>query len=121
MSGEDAITTEPGESLARNRAESRSPRTIRFSDSEWERIEKLAIDEGVSSADLVRQTMIAMTKGKLPTRFDATSAAAPVGIQDQIERIYRGVYILAKLKRDEMYREGRREELDAVHEDARNA
>ena len=48
--------------------------------------------------------------------------AAPVlspGILAQIEKIYRGVYILATLKRDEMYENGQQEKLDAIHAEAR--
>jgi len=36
----------------------------------------------------------------------------------QIERMYRGVYLLSTLKRDEMLREGREEELERIHQDA---
>ena len=60
-----------------------------------------------------------MINGKFPVWFDATSFALPPGIQTQIDKIYRGVYLLATLKRDEMYRKGRREKLDEVHEDAK--
>ena len=51
--------------------------------------------------------------------FDVTSSALAAGLRTQFDKIYRGVYLLATLKRDEMYREGRQEELDAVHEEAR--
>ena len=36
----------------------------------------------------------------------------------QIERMYRGVYLLSTLKRDEMLREGRENELERIHQDA---
>ena len=98
----------------------RKNRGIRFSDSEWQQIDKLAIEHGVSSSELVRQTMIAMANGRFPVWFDVTSPALSAGLQTQIEKIYRATYMLVTLKRDEMYREGRKEELDAVHEDARN-
>ena len=119
MSDHKTITDESGGDSARNLAESRAPRTIRFSDSEWKRIDKLAVEQGISSADLVRQTMIAMTGGKLPAWFDATSGALPPGIQTQIEKIYRGVYVLATLKRDKLYGKGQKEKLDAIHNEAR--
>ena len=65
--------------------------------------------------------MATMTNGKLPAWFVADSAPElPVEIRIQIEQMYRGVYILATLKRDEMYREGRQDELDAVHQDAKS-
>ena len=97
----------------------RKNRGIRFSDSEWQQIDKLAIEHGVSSSELVRQTMIAMANGRFPVWFDVTSPALSAGLRIQFDKIYRGVYLLATLKRDEMYQEGRQEELDAVHEEAR--
>lgn len=36
----------------------------------------------------------------------------------QIERIFRGVYVLSTLKRDEMIREGQQEEFERIHKDA---
>ena len=119
MSDDEAFADGSGEDFSRNRAEPRTPRTIRFSESEWKRIDKLATEQGISSADLVRQTMIAMTNGRFPAWFDATPAAMPAGIQAQIERIYRAAYMLVTLKRDEMFLEGRQEELNTAHEDAR--
>ena len=62
--------------------------------------------------------MVAVTNGKFPVWFDVTSSALAAGLRTQFDKIYRGVYLLATLKRDEMYREGRQEELDAVHEEA---
>ena len=38
-----------------------------------------------------------------------------------IETTYRGVYLLATLKRDEMIGEGRRDEIDRVLKDARKS
>ena len=48
--------------------------------------------------------------------------AAPVlspGILAQIEKIYRGVYILATLKRDEMFENGQQDKLEALLDEAR--
>lgn len=119
MNDEEQIAGKPARKLDSSRGEARTPKTIRFSDSEWEKIENLGIEQGISSADVVRQTMIAMTNGKFPAWFDAASLALPPAIQTQIEKMYRGMYILATLKRDEMFREGRRKEMDAVSAEAR--
>ena len=102
MSNHKTITDESGGDSARNLTELRAPRTIRFSDSEWKRIDKLAIEHGVSSSELVRQTMIAMANGRFPVWFDVTSPALSAGLQTQIEKIYRATYMLVTLKRDEM-------------------
>lgn len=119
MSNEEKISRKFAKNSDSSRGEARIPRTIRFSDSEWEEIEKLGIEQGISSADVVRQTMIAMTNGKFPAWFNAASLALPPAIQTQIEKMYRGMYILATLKRDEMFRDGRRKEMDAVSAEAR--
>ena len=122
MNHDEAFADGSGEDFYRNRAEPRTPRTIRFSESEWKRIDRLAIEQGISSANLVRQTLIAMTNGKLPAWFETTSPADILAeIRIQIEQMYRGMYILATLKRDEMHREGRQDELNAVHKASRKS
>ena len=65
-------------------ADTRIPRSIRFSDSEWEKIETAALVQ-------------------------------------LIEATYRGVYLLATLKRDQLGREGRGHEVDKVLRDARES
>lgn len=95
----------------------RTPRSIRFSDSEWTAVEQAAKDRGMTAAVLVRHAAMGLAEGRL-----ATDCATPApGIAAQIERIYRGVYLLSTLKRDEMLREGQKEELDRVMKDARNS
>ena len=103
-----------GENSDEKLAESRSPRSIRFSDSEWTRIEQEAAERGMTAAELVRHAAVSIAKGKRP----ANSLPFPPEIAAQIERIYRGVYLLSTLKRDELVREGRKNELDRVMKDA---
>ncbi len=50
----------------------------------------------------------------LVRKLAPASAQFPLEITAQIERIYRGVYLLSTLKRDEMIRDGRQEELDRI-------
>ena len=109
-----------GKDFVGQRTVPRSPRSIRFSDSEWDRIDKLAIEQEISSSELVRETVVGMIDGKFPAWSDANASALPAGIQTLIEKTYRGVYVLATLKRDKLYREERHEELNAVHEAARS-
>ena len=103
-----------GENSDEKLAESRSPRSIRFSDSEWTRIEQEAAERGMTAAELVRHAAVSIAKGKRT----ANSLPFPPEIAAQIERIYRGVYLLSTLKRDELVREGRKNELDRVMKDA---
>lgn len=98
-------------------AESRSPRSIRFSDSEWTCIEQEAQERGMTAAELVRHAAVSFAKGKLTTN----SLPFPPEIAAQIERIYRGVYLLSTLKRDELVREGCQDDLDRIMKDARES
>ena len=98
-------------------AEPRSPRSIRFSDSEWAGIENEARARGMAAAELVRHAAVSFAEGKLMP----TTEAFPGEITAQIERIYRGVYLLSTLKRDEMIRDGHRETLDRIHKSARES
>ena len=98
-------------------AESRSPRSIRFSDSEWTCIELEAAERGMTAAELVRHAAVSIAKGKRT----ANSLPFPPEISAQIERIYRGVYLLSTLKRDEMLREGRQEEIERTMKAARES
>lgn len=95
----------------------RTPRSIRFSDSEWAKVEQAAKDHGMTAAVLVRHAAMSLAEGRHAT----DSATLGHGLSAQIERIYRGVYLLSTLKRDEMVREGRQDELDRIMNDARDS
>ena len=95
----------------------RTPRSIRFSDSEWAKVEQAAKDHGMTAAVLVRHAAISLAEGRLST----DSAVLAPCIAAQIERIYRGVYLLSTLKRDEMLSKGQKEELDRIIKDAHNS
>ena len=117
MAENDPIAAEVGRSLEENRSDARTPRGIRFSDSEWERVKLAAAEQDIPAAVLVRHAAMSLAEGRL-----ATDPATPApGIAAQIERIYRGVYLLSTLKRDEMLREGQKEELDRIMKDAHNS
>ena len=103
-------TTKSSEISSAKPATPRTPRSIRFSDSEWTSVEKEARARGMTAAELVRHAAVSAGSAKLATDF---SAFAPE-IAAQIERIYRGVYLLATLKRDEMTRDGRQNELEEI-------
>lgn len=91
----------------------RVSRTIRFSDSEWERVEIAARRRGATAAEFIRNAALAAVGSE--------SGTFPPGIAAQIERIYRGVYLLSTLKRDVLVREGRKDELDRTMKDARDS
>ena len=95
------------------RSDARLPRTIRFSDREWERVETAAKRRGIAAAEFARTAVLDAADGK--------SAALPNEIAEMIQRIYRSTYIVSTLKRDEMLREGRGDELDKMIKAARES
>lgn len=111
MSETDRNSTETDADLEEKRSHARTPRTIRFSDPEWELVENTAKRRGIAAAEFARNAALAAAEDK--------SAAIPPGIVALIERIYRSTYIVATLKRNEMLREGRGDELDAMIKAAR--
>ena len=95
-------------------SEPRSPHSVRFADSEWADIEKEARKRRMAPAEFVRHAAVSLATGQLAP----TSEPFPADIAGQIERIYRGVYLLSTLKRDKLVREGRQEELERVAKSA---
>ena len=110
MPENETNTTNSVDDSATKPAESRTPRSIRFSDSEWAGVDKEAKARGMTAAELVRHAAVSMAAGKSV----ADSPAFPPEIAAQIERIYRGVYLLATLQRDEMVHNGRQNELETI-------
>ena len=102
--------TKIGTHSPRKRPRPRAPRSIRFSDSEWAGIETTAETRGMTAAELVRHAAVSLATRK----FAANLATFPPEIAAQIERIYRRVYLLSTLKRDEMVRDGRQEKLGRI-------
>ena len=98
-------------------SDQRFPRTVRFSDAEWETVEEAAVKLSLPPSTFVRHTALAATEEQAAVQ----SAALQPGILELIKRTYLSSYIVATLKRDEMIREGRHDELDRVVRAAREA
>ena len=114
MAENESLAIKSGEESETKPAEPRSPRSIRFSDFEWAEIEKEAKARGMTAAELARHAAVSFAEGKLTPNTEAF----PLEIAAQIERIYRGVYLLSTLKRDEMVRDGQQEVVDRIHKQA---
>ena len=98
-------------SASAGKAERRVPRSIRFGDEEWGRIEALAEERGVTAAELVRFVALAAVED---------GGGCPVdGLSPLIERTFRYSYIMATNLREEMIEAGRGEELEKLIETAR--
>ncbi len=117
MPDNDSGATNAGEDNDQKQAEPRTPRSIRFSDSEWGRIEHEAKMRGMAAAELVRHAAVSFAAND----SSANPMSFPPEIAAQIERIYRGVYLLSTLKRDEMLRAGDQEELERIVKAARKS
>ena len=89
------------------KAEKRTPRSIRFHDLEWERIEAFAGKRGMAPAEFVRFAALDAIEGG--------TAADEVGerLALLIERTFRYTYMMATKMRDEMRDAGRGEEMEA--------
>lgn len=101
-----------------NRSGARRPRSIRFSDFEWKTVEKAAVRHGVSTGELVRSGAVAIAEERLGEPPPSTLSGGHAAL---IEEIYRYVYILATLKREDMLDDSRGQDLRHVIEEARKA
>ena len=95
------------------RTEKRTPRSIRFHDLEWERIETFAEERGLAAAEFVRFAALAAIGEGAPGGSESGS------LDPLIERTFRYAYMMATKMRAEMLSQGRGEELEALIGDAR--
>ena len=108
MTENDPIAMEANGNPEENRSNARTPRGIRFSDSEWERVKLAAAKHDIPAAEFVRNAALGLAEGKT----DGDSVALTPGHVALTERMYRGIYLLSTLKRDELVSEGRRAEME---------
>ena len=95
----------------------RSPRTIRFTDAEWAMVQRAAAAANISPATFARNAVL----NALVEPTEALGGALPPGMLELVKRTYRSAYILSTLKRDDMIREGRQEQLERTVQAARDA
>ena len=93
------------------KAETRTAHSIRFLDTEWDRIKTFAEDRGLAAPEFVRFAALAVIRDGTG---DPAARLAPL-----IERTFRATYMLATKMRDEMLDAGRGEDLDALIRTAR--
>ena len=94
-------------------AEKRLPRSIRFSDREWARLETVAVMRGMTAGELVRAAVLAAV-GEPSSTADPGRTLAPL-----IEQTFRYVHIVATATRNRMQEEGRAKELEELIRSAR--
>ena len=116
---EDKRTTKPRSKaqVDGKSADPRTPRTIRFTDSEWANVSQAAAAANISTATFARNAVL----NAIAEPAAASGSALPPGILELVKRTYRSAYILSTLKRDDMIREGRQEQLENTVRAAREA
>ena len=80
----------------------RPPRSIRFYDSEWERIETFAEQRGLTATEFVRFATLAAVEG------DAFDDARTDRLTPLMERTFRYCYVMATKLRNDMHGAGTR-------------
>ena len=111
MADNDRKTRKPGDRRNRNRSDARRPRSIRFSDSEWELVERTAARHGIPAGELVRAGALALAEDRLGEHPPATVSPGHLAL---IESTWRMAYVLATLDREKMLDARRGDELNDV-------
>ena len=84
MPARDRKSPATGGEAAGNRSDARRPHSIRFSDSEWDRIDEAATRRGFSAGELVRYGALAAaetTSGEAARGTRSTPSSAPHAMQ----------------------------------------
>ncbi|MYF07464.1 MAG: hypothetical protein F4233_06145 [Rhodospirillaceae bacterium] len=92
------------------KAERRTPRSIRFREAEWERIEACAEKHSLAAAEFVRFAALSAVEGGC----DACKRLAPL-----VETTFRATHIMVTKMRTDMLGEDRGDELDELVAGAR--
>ena len=99
--------TEPAEA---GKAERRTPRSIRFREAEWERIEACAEKRSMAAAEFVRFAALSAVEGGC----EACKRLTPL-----VETTFRATHIMVTKMRTDMLGEDREDELDELVAGAR--
>ena len=101
----EAVSVEAG------KVEKRRPRSIRFREAEWERIEDCAEKHSMAAAEFVRFAALSAVEGGC----DACKRLAPL-----VETTFRAAHIMVTKMRTDMIDGGREDELDGLVAGARS-
>ena len=112
MTKPDPHEPETGGASLDKPADVRKPRGIRFSDSEWEEVRTAAERNDVPVAEFVRERILNIARG-------LAAADIPADLVSLIERTFRYTYMLATLRREELIRDGRGDEMEKLVKAAR--
>lgn len=109
MARNDRRSPGTGSKAVESPSDARWPRSVRFSDSEWGLIERAAARQGIPAGELVRSGAVAAAEDRLGEPPPQTLSKGHAAL---IEAIYRSVYVMATLKREELLDAKRDQEVD---------
>ena len=93
----------------------RKNRGVRFSDSEWDAVKHAALARNTTPAEFVRERILELVHAP----SDPASHGFPAHLVPLVERTFRYSWMLATRMREEMGRDGRGEEVEALVDEAR--
>ena len=115
---EDSATGISDHGIARGRgAAARKSHSIRFSDAEWLAIQERAEENDMMPGEYVRHAALSLGAGAPATIL----AELPAGLVRLIEHTFRAAYFASTVKHNEMRRDGRGDEIDAIIKQGRLA
>ena len=103
--------------INKHATDARTPRAIRFSESEWQQVRIAAAKRGISFSSFVREAAMIHAAGQSE---DATAPLSPA-IEELIKQTFRYAFFLASIKRDEILQDGRGPDVDQAVKRARAA
>ena len=96
----------------------RHSHSIRFSDSEWRLVEQAASRHGIPTGEFARSGTLAAAEGHAAVSPEINLSSGHAAL---IEATYRAVYLLATISREQLIETGRREDIDEIVAEARDA
>ena len=111
MPKSDRETPKTGNKTTGKQSAARQPRSIRFSDSEWQVIERAATRHGIPPGELVRAGALALAEDRLAESPPATVTPGHLAL---IESMWRMTYVLATMNREQALDARREKELDDI-------
>ena len=95
----------------------RTPRAIRFSETEWQRIKIASTRRGISIGGFIRDAALE----RAAQGPDSEPAGLSSEIEELIKHTFRYAFILTSIKREELIGEGRQRTVDMAVSRARDA
>ena len=103
--------------IDKHATDARTPRAIRFSESEWQQVRIAAAKRGIAFGSFVREAAMTHAAGQ---SVDASAPLSP-GVEELIKQTFRYAFFLASIKREEFLQQGRGPEIDQAVERAQAA